>query len=393
MNYIIAIFWSLMFCIIYSYVLYPLLLQVLVWLKPKKTNTAIDLSNLPSVTLFITAYNEQAYVDQKVENSNNLIYPKDKIEQLWVTDGSNDNTNKLLKKYPEVRVLFEAQRKGKINAMNRGMDYIDSDIVVFSDGNTLLGQETIMEIAKLFQNQKVGCIAGEKRIETKNKDAAASAGEGFYWKYESWLKNLDAKFGSTIGAAGELFAIRTSLFQKVESGTILDDFIISLRIAMQGYKVDYSQKAFAIEKASANVGEEMKRKVRIAAGSIQTLVRLAALLNLFKYKKLSFQYISHKVLRWVVVPLSLLGIIILNAYIIYANQFDFQNIYGVIGLLQLLFYIVVFIGHVLKNRSIQIRLLFVPYYFFMANLAMYLGFIKNIRGKQSVNWERAKRAE
>jgi len=173
------------------------------------------------------------------------------------------------------------------------MKYVRTSITVFSDANTFLGRDSILRIAKMFQDPDTGCVSGEKRILNESKEAASGAGEGLYWKYESTLKRWDAELKSVVGAAGELFAIRTELFQEVEPDTLLDDFIISLRIAMKGYKVDYDPEAFAAEKASANVKEELKRKVRIAAGGIQSITRLLPLLNIFKYRLLYFQhYIS-----------------------------------------------------------------------------------------------------
>lgn len=384
---LIILFWFLVSIVIYSYLGYPALLFFISFFK-KSAKANILSSYEPKVTLFVTAYNEEDNVDVKVKNSLELEYPKDKLELVWVTDGSNDKTNELLKKYAEVKVYYEPERKGKINAMNRGMAFVNSEIVVFSDGNTLLNKQAIQEIVNCFKNTNVGCVAGEKRIEITGKDAAATAGEGFYWKYESWIKNLDAKTGSCVGAAGELFAIRKSLFFIVEPDTILDDFIISLRIAMQGYKIDYAPNAYAVEKASASVAEEMKRKVRIAAGSIQTLLRISSLLNVFKHGYLSFQYISHKVMRWVAAPVSMLLLIPLNIYL------SFQHpLYAVILGAHGVFYLLVVLGRLLSNRKISLGVLFVPYYFFMANLSMWMGFVRFVKGKQSVNWERAKRSQ
>jgi len=390
MGGITVIFWVILWGIAYAYLLYPLLLLVITPFFKKKIFFELSTDNLPEVTLFVTAFNEEDFVDQKIKNSYNLNYPQTKLKLVWVTDGSTDNTNIKLSAYRDVTVYFEPERRGKISAMNRGMQFVSSDIVVFSDGNTLLDSNVIIEMVKLFQDKKVACVAGEKRILVSDKDDAAAAGEGLYWKYESWIKKHDAIVGSTIGAAGELFAIRRELFQAVESDTILDDFIISLRLAMQGYKIDYSTNAFATERASANVNEEMKRKVRIAAGSIQAIVRLKALFNIFKYKGLSFQYLSHKVLRWIFVPLFLPVLLILN-FILFVNSSDF-TIYTLVFFLQLWMYLFILIGFILKNIDIRQKWLFVPYYFFIANLAMWLGFFKYLSGKQSVNWERAQRA-
>lgn len=364
-----------------------MLLFVISKFKIPKTPQLISDTYEPTVTLFVAAFNEQDFVESKIANSFALNYPKNKLTCVWVTDGSNDKTNELLAKYPEIKVYFQPERKGKINAMNRGMEFVDSEIVIFSDGNTILSNDAVNEIVKAFNNKNVGCIAGEKRIELSSKDSAAAAGEGFYWKYESWIKQLDAITGSCVGAAGELFAIRKELFFKVPADTILDDFIISLTIAMQGFKIDYTPNAFAIEKASANISEEMKRKVRIAAGSMQSLVRLKALFNIWKHGFLSFQFISHKVMRWIVTPVSLVILIPLNVILALQSQ-----LYMNILLLQVFFYLFVFLGWLFKDKETKLSIIFIPYYFFIANLSMWLGYFRFIKGSQSVNWERAKRS-
>jgi cellulose synthase/poly-beta-1,6-N-acetylglucosamine synthase-like glycosyltransferase len=275
--------------------------------------------------------------------------------------------------------------------MNRGMKFVKTPVVVFCDANTMLGRESIRRIVHLFSNPGVGCVSGEKRIFSKEKDSAAGAGEGLYWKYESTLKKWDAELYSVVGAAGELFAIRTELYQEVERDTLLDDFIISLRVAQQGYTIQYDPEAYAIETASANVKEELKRKIRISAGGIQSVIRLSSLLNFFKYGTLSFQYISHRVLRWTLAPLSLLLMLIIG-FSLALNEGIFKTgLYSIVFWLQVLFYLAALLGWYLENRSIRLKLLFVPYYFFIMNLSVFLGLKRYLKGSQSVNWERAKR--
>ena len=277
--------------------------------------------------------------------------------------------------------------------MNRGMEFVKTPIVIFSDANTNLGKESVRRIVNLFSSPTVGCVSGEKRIVDKESDVASSAGEGLYWKYESALKKWDAELYSVVGAAGELFAIRTALYRYVEKDTLLDDFIISLRVAQDGYTIQYDPEAYAIETASANVKEELKRKIRISAGGIQSIVRLRSLLNIFKYGILSFQYISHRVLRWTLTPLCLV-LLIPVSYMLAYNEgvFDF-GLYSVLFWLQLIFYCASLLGWFLENRSTRIKALFVPYYFFIMNLSVVLGFFRYMNKSQSVNWERAKRAD
>ena len=389
------LFWLLIFIVFYAYVGYGILLYILIKIKritgiPDSGSITPDYE--PDVTLFIAAYNEKAFVAEKIKNSRELDYPAEKLHMVWVTDGSDDGTPEELKKYEGVTVHHLPQRNGKIGAMNRGMKFVKTPVVVFCDANTLLGRESIRRIVSLFSNPKVGCVSGEKRIFSKEKDAAAGAGEGLYWKYESTLKKWDAELYSVVGAAGELFAIRTELYREVERDTILDDFIISLRVAQEGYTIQYDPEAYAIETASANVKEELKRKIRISAGGIQSVVRLRSLLNVFKYGTLSFQYISHRVLRWTLAPLALLLLIVSGLILALAEGIVGLGLYSVLFWLQILFYVSALLGWYLENHSIRIKLLFVPYYFFIMNLSVFLGFKRYIKGSQSVNWERAKRS-
>ena len=388
-------FWSLLFIVFYAYVGYGILLFVIIRLrrllgfnKSKKVYPDYE----PEVTLFIAAYNEKEFIAEKIKNSRELEYPANKLHMIWITDGSDDGTPEVLFNYEGIEVHHLPQRSGKIGAMNRGMHFVKTPVVVFCDANTLLGSESIRRIVKLFSDPKVGCVSGEKRIFGKDKDAAAGAGEGLYWKYESTLKKWDAELYSVVGAAGELFAIRTELFQEVERDTLLDDFIISLRVAQKGFTIQYDPEAYAIETASANVKEELKRKVRISAGGIQSVIRLASLLNIFKYGTLSFQYISHRVLRWTLAPISLLLLIPIGVILAVNEGIIKFGFYSILFWLQLLFYMSALLGWYLENKSIRVKLLFVPYYFFIMNLSVFLGFKRYLKKSQSVNWDRAKRA-
>jgi cellulose synthase/poly-beta-1,6-N-acetylglucosamine synthase-like glycosyltransferase len=388
------VFWTFLFIVFYAYVGYGIVLYTIVKIRRVlglKRKREIQADYEPDVTLFIAAYNEKDFVAEKVKNSRELDYPAEKLHMVWVTDGSDDGTPDLLRTFHGVEVHHQPQRSGKIGAMNRGMKLVKTPIVVFCDANTMLGKESIRRIVNMFSDPKVGCVSGEKRIISKDKDAAAGAGEGIYWKYESTLKKWDAELYSVVGAAGELFAIRTDLYREVERDTLLDDFIISLRVAQEGYTIQYDPEAYAIETASANVKEELKRKIRISAGGIQSVIRLSSLLNIFKYGTLSFQYISHRVLRWTLAPLSLLLMIPAGLLLALHEGILGFGFYSSLFWLQILFYLSALLGWYLENRSIKVKLLFVPYYFFIMNLSVFLGLRRYIKGSQSVNWERAKR--
>lgn len=393
MNLLAIIFFTLLFIVFYTYLGYGILLWILVKIKRmfcKKTQYPSP-KELPEVTLFITAYNEEKVIEEKMQNCHELDYPKDKLKIVWVTDGSNDSTNEKLEMYPEVTVYFSPQRKGKTAAMNRGIQFISTPLVVFTDANTFINPQAIHEIVKCFNNPKVGCVAGEKRINVREEEGAAAGGEGIYWKYESLLKKLDGELYSTVGAAGELFAIRTSLYEQMPDDTLLDDFILSLRITMKKYIIAYCDKAFAQENASANMKEEEKRKIRIAAGGLQSIYRLKGLLNIFKYGILSFQYISHRVLRWSITPISLFLLFPLNILLILNSSHTL--FYTILLIMQTIFYIGGWYGYYLSTRSIKNKLLYIPYYFLFMNINVIKGFLYLKRKrKNDGTWEKAQRA-
>ena len=347
---------------------------------------------LPDLTLFIAAYNEEAVVNEKMRNSLELDYPSEKLHIVWVTDGSSDRTNELLSGWSQVTVIYQPERQGKTAALNHGMQFVKTPLVVFTDANTYVNREALREIVHAFANPKVGCVAGEKRINVQTKDNAASGGEGIYWKYESTLKKLDSRLYSTTGAAGELFAIRSELFEEMATDTLLDDFILSLRIVMQGYTIAYCTNAYATESGSADMLEEEKRKVRIAAGGLQSIWRLRPLLNPFHYGIFSFQYVSHRVLRWSLTPVLLFLLLPLNTILIFTTNSPL--FYASIWLLQALFYLMGSWGYYLSTKHIKNKILFIPYYFLFMNVNVIRGinYLYKRKGNTSGAWEKARRA-
>ncbi len=391
-------FQILFFVVVYTYLGYAVVIWILSTIKQAFVGKAIlpglDEKKLPKVCLFVTAYNEVDVARQKVQNSFNLNYPKDKIQHLWITDGSNDGTTDLLNQYHPLQVEHIPERQGKAQAINRGMQFVKTPLVIFSDSNTLLAENAIREIVRQFQDPKTGCVAGEKRIVEKEQDTAAASGEGLYWRLESFIKQMDARFNSAVGAAGELFAIRTHLFEEVEPDTLLDDFVISLRIAGKGYRIAYAREAYATETASVSINEELKRKIRIAAGGVQSIFRLPRLLNPFNFGWLSFQYISHKVLRWTIAPLSLFLLFVINFFILHdQHSWTTPGFYTFVFYTQALMYLIAGVGWLFENRQIRFKLFFVPFYFAAMNYASIVGIIRYLKDEQSVVWEKARRAK
>ena len=387
--------------IAYTYVGYGFIILGLVKLRRlfghNSLLTGINPANT-EVTLIVPAYNEIDYLPAKLQNCLAQDYPAQHVHLLFVIEGSTDGSeaylNAMKTQLPNLTVVSGTRRLGKIEAMNNAMPLVKTPIALFTDANTLLNPEAVTRIMSRFANANVGAVTGEKRIDTGSAEAASGSGEGLYWRYESFLKRLDAELHTIVGAAGELFAIRTALYKPVEADTLLDDFMISLRIAEQGYRVDYAPDAYAMERPSHSIREEKKRKVRIAAGGFQSMSRLLPLLNLFRYGWLSFQYISHRVLRWAVAPFCLPLLVILNILIVAdtsidGNQLTFWS-FMLAG--QVLFYSMAGIGYFLENRRLRWKATFIPYYFVFMNWCVMLGFMRFRNGGLSGIWEKAARA-
>ncbi|MFC0518292.1 glycosyltransferase family 2 protein [Mucilaginibacter angelicae] len=383
-----------LFIVFYTFAGYGIFLYLIIRIKRAfKGRRPLPLENLdvlPSCTLIIAAYNEEYFIEQKISNSLQLNYPEGKLKLLFVTDGSSDKTPDIIARYPQIQLLHKPERAGKIAAVHRAMEYVDTDAVVFTDANTFLNKDALIKICRHYSDATVGAVAGEKRVHIDENADASAAGEGFYWKYESALKKWDSELYSVVGAAGELFSVRRSLYQPVEPDTVLDDFMISMLIAAKGYRIIYEPEAFATETASENVSEELKRKVRIAAGGIQSILRLKKLFNPFPYPVLSFQYISHRVLRWTITPFLLILSFILN--VILALKPGETAMRGLL-LAQVLFYILALLGLIMEKRQLRIKVLFIPYYFCVMNYAVLAGIIRYFSTKQSAVWEKVQRKQ
>lgn len=390
MTTLAILFWTCVGLVLYTYLGYGVLLWVLV--KIRETRHPAQRrplpAELPDVTLLIAAYNEQEIVAQKTANCRALDYPPQRLHVAWVTDGSTDRTVELLAAYPEVTVLHDPHRGGKTAALNRAMEHISTPLVICTDANTMLNAEAVREIVRCFEDPAVGCVAGEKRVAAADGSGAAAT-EGVYWRYESKLKELDFRLYSAVGAAGELFAFRRTLYEPQPADTLLDDFMISMRIAGRGCKIAYCSEAYALETPSADMGEEGKRKQRIAAGGLQSVWRLRGLLNPFRYGVLCFQYVSHRVLRWTLTPVALVALLPLNIALLGSAD---RGLYAVLLCLQAAFYLAALCGWAMERSGRSSKLLFVPYYFLFMNLNVFRGmrYLATHRGRGA--WEKARRA-
>lgn len=386
MGFLEVIFWISISIVFYNYAGYAIIVYLFNKIFPtKKPGTAGQY--LPTVSFIVAAYNEEDCIADKVVNSLEQQYPEDRIEFLFVTDGSTDGTNRVLSAFPKIKVLHDPARRGKTAALNRVIKEAKNEILIFSDANTVLNPQATSEIVKHYASDRVGCVAGEKKVLNSGKDGdQVGAGEGLYWKYESFLKNLDSDFYSVVGAAGELFSIRRQLYEPIAEDVILDDFVISMKVALKGFRIVYEPRAYAMELPSFSIGDEQKRKIRIAAGGFQAMGLLKPLFHFWKRPKLSFLYISHRVLRWTLSPVSLILVLITNLFLLSEHLF-YQGFFAA----QALFYLLALLYKLLPARLSGSKFLKLPYYFVFMNVSVIQGFFRYLKKNQSAAWEKARR--
>jgi biofilm PGA synthesis N-glycosyltransferase PgaC len=368
------LFWLAVGLILYTFLGYPLLIG---WLARWAGHPVQRADIAPKVTLIIPAYNEALVIADKIENSLTLDYPQDRLEIVVVTDGSDDETPDIVASYVErgVRLHHQPQRQGKIAAVNRVMPLISGEIVVFTDANAMLEREALRALVRNFADPQVGGVAGEKHVR--------AGGEGLYWRYESYLKRCDSAVSSVMGAAGELFALRRELFQPPETDSLIEDFVMSLRVVEAGWRVVYEPEAVAREEGTTTLFGEWRRRTRIAAGGFQSIRRLPGMLHL-KRGRVAWQYVSHRVMRWVITPFLLPVVYLLNLALM-AVPF-----YRWIGLGQTAFYAVALLGYVLNRRGGWRGPWHAVFYFCFTNLAALVGFWRYATGSQPVTWAKAR---
>ncbi len=393
------IFWVLFAVIFYTYIGYGVILWLYLKLRGGRfyvKGQHIPDERLPKVTIIIAAYNEQHFINEKMANTMSLHYPSDKMRVIIITDGSTDDTADIVRAAAEpngIIHLHKTERTGKAAAINRAVEYAsDAEILIFSDANSLLNPESVKYLALHYEDPLVGGVAGEKKIISNDQKSVHGKGEGLYWKYESVLKKIDSDFYTVVGAAGELFSVRKNLFEKIPENIILDDFLISMAVCRKGFVVKYEPAAFAMETPSLSIADEQRRKVRISAGSFQAMSRLKDLFNIFRYGKLTFQFISRNALRWALCPFALPLLLLVNLLIMFAGSPDSQ-FYFWFGIAQLLFYLAALIGWISVGRNSKIvKLFYVPFYFVFMHMAVWAGLIRYLKGEQSAVWEKSSRS-
>ncbi len=379
--------WLFISAILYTYIGYPALVAILsrVWPRPEPYPPAT-----PSVTILIPAYNEEAVIAQKLENTLVLDYPHEKLQILVVTDGSTDRTNDIVYEYANrnVELSHHPVRGGKMAAINRVMSLARGIIIVFSDANNLYKPNALRELVAPFSDSTIGAVVGAKSI-LKNGGVLGES-EGLYWRYESFIRENETLLGCCTGVNGEILAIRHSLFASPPDSIINDDFYMAMQLIRSGHRVVYAPAARSYERVSVSAKDEMERRTRIIAGRYQAMAMAHKLLPLNR-PLITWQIISHKFMR-PLVPLFMIGALITNLIAaIHPAALTYQVLLGI----QFLFYTLALIGNRIegKGKGIISKILYLPAFLVNSNFAALAGLWRFLRGRQTPLWKRVPRRE
>ena len=373
------VFWSCFGIIAYVYLAYPVVIWSLARLfghVPRPP--AVTDEDLPFLSLLIAAYNEEAVLEDRINNALALDYPRHRLEIVIASDGSTDRTADIVRKYDNqgVRLLDYSTRKGKSSILNRAFCEVKGDVVVLSDANTFMEPGAARNLARWFCDPAVGVVCG--RLELRDPKTGRNV-DGLYWKYENFLKVCEASLCASLGVNGAIYAIRRRLFSPIPENTLIDDMIIPLQCRLRtGFALVYDKHAKAHEETAPSITSEFRRRVRFGAGGFQTIGLLWPLLHP-RHGWLAFTFLSHKVLRWIG-PFALLGLALSNT-ILWEHP-----IYAWLLACQIVFYLVALLANFLPAKSRVSRLVKMTSLFTYMNVALLVGFYRWLQGNQKAAW-------
>ncbi len=393
------LFWFFVTSILYVYLGYPLLLSLLAGFRKEQKPARIDarLSDLPTVTLLITAYNEEEVIAEKLENSLRLEYPASCLQILVAADGSDDRTLEIVRSYSlrGVELSYTPLRDGKAAAMNRALKSARGEWVVFSDANNFYAPDTLLELARYFDDPKVAGVTGAKMIA--RGDGSLGDSEGLYWKYESFIKKQETRLGTCTGVAGEILAIRRDLVEPIPGNIINDDFYLAMRLIKKGFRIVYAPQARSVERVSVSAQAESTRRARIVAGRYQAILPGADLLP-WKQPLVVWQVVSHKFLR-PLVPFAMIGALIVNILAVLrqptirkpsllhlTRPWNFLLLSTQIG-----FYFTAWLGNRIENKGKGWKVIYIPTFLVNSNLAALQGLYLYLSKQQTTRWKRVQR--
>ena len=379
------VFWVAAALVVYSYLIYPVLIFFLSKLIQRKTPVVSDFENIqwPEVAIIIAAYNEEIDITERLDNLNDLQYPSDKLYIYIGSDGSTDKTNTLIQNHRLKNLKFFPfqERRGKASVLNDLCEEAKEEILIFSDANTLFESNVVKKLVKPFSDPLIGGVCGELEIHASSH---SSNQDGFYWKYEKFLKINENKINGLLGANGAIYAIRKQLFMPLLPDTIIDDFMVAMRVVLQGNKMIYEPEAIAHEYAPETIEHEFKRRVRIGTGNYQAFFRLLKFLNPATSTTHFFTYISHKVLRWFAPHLLLLCLI--TSIILVKNP-----VFMILLVIQLSVYIFSAFSMIFSFTDKMPKIISIIIFFVSMNIALLVGFFKYLSSNVNPAWERTSR--
>jgi len=329
------------------------------------------------VTLIVSARNEEACLPAKILNALQIDYPAEKLQIIFVSDGSTDHTNEILNslQHPSIQAVLLPERMGKANAVNVAVSQSHHDILVFSDASTLFAPDAVKKLTRHFINPNVGAVCGALEFE---RTAESVQTEGVYWRYESMLRLMEGRLGATLTASGALFALRRTAFKPLDRRTVIEDFVVPMNARSLGYSVVYDPEATATEIAASSVAGEFTRRVRLAVGSFRALKGLLTT-SLDGFTSVAF--VSHKLLRWIL-PFLLMALLLANALLLDSW------LYGLALCGQLLFYVWACLGFVFRHRMQRVRYAMIGYFVLAMNVAFLVGFFRFLAGREEGIWQR-----
>jgi cellulose synthase/poly-beta-1,6-N-acetylglucosamine synthase-like glycosyltransferase len=374
-----VIFWGALGAIVYAYILFPLIVLVRgrLWARPF---TQDDIT--PRVTIVVAAHNEESSIGEKLRNLLSIDYPSDRLEIIIASDGSDDDTEHIVRQFEGTRVrLLALPRRGKAYAMNAAVAASSGDILVFSDANSMYAPGAVRALVRPFADATVGGVAGDQRYLADSSAAITADGERAYWDLDRMLKEAQSQAGNVTSATGAIYAIRRSLFSSVPEG-VTDDFVTSTKVIAQGYRLVFAPAAVAFEPVARSGGVEFGRKVRVITRGFQSVVEMRMLLNPFRYGFYAIQLFSHKVVRRLV-ALPLL-VLLVGSLMLWNDG----PVYGAVALGQLLVYGCAALGLVLsRTRFGRTKILTLPFFFVAVNVAALIAALKLVVGQRVVMWD------
>lgn len=367
--------------VLYVFAGYPALIGLLARLRPRPVHH--DARHRPTVSLVVVAYNEAQVIDQKLRNCAELEYPADRLEVIVIADGSDDGSPDLVRDRPGVRLLFEAERRGKLMAMNRAAGHANHEILVFSDANNLYARDALLELVAPFADPAVGVVTGRKAIAS-DTGRSLDESESLYWRYESQIKAWENATGSVTGVAGEILAFRRDAYPELPAGTLNEDFVQAMTAAANGWRVAYAPGALSLERASATIEDEALRRARLVTGRLQALQQVLGPLAA-RDRQLAWQVVSHKGMRPLVPGLLLLALLS-------SVSLGRRSRWGrAIVAAQGAFAGAALVGWRGERSGRRRRLTYLPYYFLRMNLATVRGIRDFAGGRREAVWQRVDR--